>query len=575
MNDERIKQAEKWDYFDEWLARIHDIGASEKRFYQKVRNLYASAVDYDKTSEQAQLFFKKMQNKMLWAVTGKTVAELITDRSDPNKANMGLTSFKGSIVRKGDIGTAKNYLQQDEIDELNRIVTMYLDYAEDQAKKRKIISMDGWADKLDVFLEFNERDLLIHAGRLKMEVARKLASERYDEFDAKRKEAEAIAADEEDIKELENLEKKLTKRDGGGDVNDNKKVPLGQIAILQSGFGLPSYKRMDGNIPIVSSRGISGKHNESKVRAPGVATGRKGSLGKSYYLEQDFWPLDTALWVKDFHGNNPKYVYYLLSSLNFDKFSSKTGVPGVNRHDLHKIKVSFVEPDKQDFLVESLEQWDAAIKKTEALIDAKERQFGWLQKSLMDKDFKSYSIHLSEYADIMKQQKIEEVGELKPLTVKLHCKGIEPNERDVQITLSKKGRPYFQRFAGEFLIGRQNFHNGGFGIVPSQLDGFIASNAITTLEINESKLDPRYLFYFFSRKDYYLRIGHIMDGTGQKELSDKQIMKLPVSIPSIERQKEVVSLLDTAQKEINLLKKLAAQYHTQKRGLMQKLLSDE
>ena len=139
---------------------------------------------------------------------------MITDRSDPGKANMGLTSFKGSIVRKGDIGTAKNYLQQDEIDELNRIVTMYLDYAEDQAQKRKTISMNDWADKLDAFLEFNERDLLTHAGKLKMEVAQKLAAERYDEFDTKRKEAEAIAADEEDIKELETLEKKLTKRGG-------------------------------------------------------------------------------------------------------------------------------------------------------------------------------------------------------------------------------------------------------------------------------------------------------------------------------------------------------------------------
>ncbi|MEM8727619.1 MAG: virulence RhuM family protein [Chlamydiota bacterium] len=216
MDDERLKQADKWDYFDEWLARIRDIRASEKRFYQKVKDLYATAVDYDKTSEQAQLFFKKVQNKMLWTVTGKTAAELIADRSDPEKANMGLTSFKGAIVRKGDIGTAKNYLQQDEIDELNRIVTMYLDYAEDQAQKRKTISMDGWADKLDAFLEFNERDLLTHAGKLKMDVAQKLAAERYDEFDTKRKEAKAVAADEEDIKELETLEKRLTKR-GGGD----------------------------------------------------------------------------------------------------------------------------------------------------------------------------------------------------------------------------------------------------------------------------------------------------------------------------------------------------------------------
>ena len=142
----------------------------------------------------------------------------------------------------------------------------------------------------------------------------------------------------------------------------------------------------------------------------------------------------------------------------------------------------------------------------------------------------------------------------------------------MQITLSDKGRPYYQRFTGDFLIGRQNFHNGGFGIVPERLNGYIASNAISTLDIDKAKLDPDYLFYFFSRKDYYLRIGNIMDGTGQKEISDKQIMKLPVSIPSLERQQEVVMTLDAARQGINLLKRLVDQYHTQKRGLMQNLL---
>ena len=245
----------------------------------------------------------------------------------------------------------------------------------------------------------------------------------------------------------------------------------------------------------------------------------------------------------------------------------------IGQKDLEKVSIVIPPSDDQKLIASILDEWERMIEKIETLIDAKEHQFGWLQNSLMDKDFKSYSGHLSEYAGIMKQQKIEKVGKLKPLTVKLHCKGIEPNERDVQITLSKKGRPYFQRFKGEFLVGRQSFHNGGFGIVSPRIDGFIASSAIATLEIDESKLDPRYLFYFFSRKDYYLRIGHIMDGTCQKELSDKQIMKLPVSIPNLERQKEVTALLDTTRYEVNLLKKLAEKYRTQKRGLMQKMLS--
>lgn len=215
MDDVRLKQAEQWDYFDEWLARIRDIRASEKRFYQKVRDLYATAVDYDKTSEQAQAFFKKVQNKMLWAVTGKTAAELIESRSDAQAPNMGLTSWKGSVVRKADVGTAKNYLKAEEVEELNRIVVMYLDYAEDQAKRRRPVTMAEWSDKLDAFLSFNERDVLTHAGRLQMDVAQKLAVERYEIFDANRRAAEALAADEADIAQLEEMEKVAKARTNG------------------------------------------------------------------------------------------------------------------------------------------------------------------------------------------------------------------------------------------------------------------------------------------------------------------------------------------------------------------------
>ena len=209
MDDERLKNADTWDYFDEWLARIRDIRASEKRFYQKIRDIYATAIDYDKSSEEAQAFFKKVQNKMLWAITGKTAAELIESRSDPESPNMGLTSWQGSIVRKQDVAIAKNYLKADEIRDLNEIVTMYLDYAERQARQRKTVTMEQWAEKLDAFLTFNEHELLKHAGKVKAEVAKRIAEQRYDEFDARRRDEEAIAADNEDLKELEELEKRL------------------------------------------------------------------------------------------------------------------------------------------------------------------------------------------------------------------------------------------------------------------------------------------------------------------------------------------------------------------------------
>lgn len=206
MDDAKLKAADGWDYFDEWLARIRDIRASEKRFYQKVRDLYATAVDYDKTSDQAKLFFAKVQNKMLWAVTGNTAAEILSLRSDASAANMGLTSWSGTVVRRGDVTVAKNYLSRDEIAELDLIVTIYLDYAELQARNRRAMTMADWADRLDAFLQFNERDLLTHAGKVRAEVAQALAEERFDEFDARRKRDAAVAADAEDLVAIDALE---------------------------------------------------------------------------------------------------------------------------------------------------------------------------------------------------------------------------------------------------------------------------------------------------------------------------------------------------------------------------------
>ncbi|MBP9743482.1 MAG: virulence RhuM family protein [Burkholderiales bacterium] len=211
MDDDRLKQVKQWDYFDEWLARIREIRASEKRFYQKIKDLYITAVDYNKDSNQAKLFFKKVQNKMLWAVTGHTAAEIIASRSNPGLPNMGLTSWMGSKVRKIDVDTAKNYLSQEEINELNRIVIMYLDYAEDQAYKRKALTMAEWEQKLEAFLSFNERELLTHAGTIRANVAKQLAKERYDLFDKHRQNQELEQANTDDLAQLEQIAKQIKK----------------------------------------------------------------------------------------------------------------------------------------------------------------------------------------------------------------------------------------------------------------------------------------------------------------------------------------------------------------------------
>ncbi len=209
MDDDKLKGADTWDYFDEWLERIRDIRASEKRFYQKVRDLYATAVDYDPSSDAAKAFFAKVQNKMLWAVTGHTAAEIVSLRSNENVANMGLTSWSGTVVRKADVSVAKNYLIGEEIKELDLIVTMYLDYAELQAKSRRAMTMEDWVERLDAFLQFNERDLLTHAGKVQADVAKALVEQRYVQFDDVRNHREAAAADLADAESLRALEQKL------------------------------------------------------------------------------------------------------------------------------------------------------------------------------------------------------------------------------------------------------------------------------------------------------------------------------------------------------------------------------
>ena len=214
MDDERLKEGVNLgsDYFDEMLERIRDIRSSEKRFYQKIRDIYKLAVDYDPKAEETMEFFQIVQNKLHFAISGKTAAELISERADASKPNMGLTAWKGSKVRPDDVTIAKNYLNAKEIEGLNRIVTMYLDYAEDQARRHQQIFMRDWRQKLDAFLKFNERDILKNAGKVAKEVADKLALEQYKRFNVhrlKQKAKDEALSDEAEFKLIEEKIKKI------------------------------------------------------------------------------------------------------------------------------------------------------------------------------------------------------------------------------------------------------------------------------------------------------------------------------------------------------------------------------
>ncbi|MFZ7240970.1 virulence RhuM family protein [Avibacterium avium] len=199
MDDDRLKNPDgRPDYFDELLERVRDIRASEKRFYQKVRELFALSSDYDGSDKATQMFFAETQNKLIYAVTQQTAAELVVSRADANAPNMALTSWQGNKVRKQDIFTAKNYLSADEIDSLNRLVVIFLESAELRVKNRQDLTLDYWRNNVDALLTFNDKPLLKTAGKITHKQMEEKVRSIYDEFSQKRKQAESLQADKED-----------------------------------------------------------------------------------------------------------------------------------------------------------------------------------------------------------------------------------------------------------------------------------------------------------------------------------------------------------------------------------------
>ncbi len=216
MDDDRLKNPDgRPDYFDELLLRIRDIRASEKRFYQKLRDLFKLSSDYEAQEKATQMFFAETQNKLLYAVTHSTAAEIIMERADAQKPNMGLTVWKGNIVRKGDIIIAKNYLQEDEIDKLNRLVNLFLESAELRVQSKQDLTLNFWRNTVEGLLSFQGYDILDGCGSISNEDMKRRVGQVYDKFNAERKRHEALRADEEDLKFLENIEKEIKERSIG------------------------------------------------------------------------------------------------------------------------------------------------------------------------------------------------------------------------------------------------------------------------------------------------------------------------------------------------------------------------
>ena len=349
-------------------------------------------------------------------------------------------------------------------------------------------------------------------------------------------------------------------------------VELVNFAPLQRGYDLPNSKLKDGKYPVVYSNGIRNYHNEFKAVSPGVITGRSGTIGKVTYIESgEYWPHNTSLWVTDFKENYPKFVYYTLQNINFNKYSSGSGVPTLNRNDIHHEIVYCPPIPEQQAIAEILQTWDTAIEKTEKLITEKEKQFGWLRSSI-DRSPQNTVTH--RLANFLSESRISDTerNPKKRITVRLHLKGVVV--REYRGTESESATQYFVRKARQLIYGKQNIFRGAIGIVPNELDGYSSTQDIPAFDIADN-IRPDWLFWYMSQPHFYKRLEHSAAGSGSKRLHPKDLLKMHITVPTFEEQTLVARKLDTASREIDMLNKLAEQYRVQKHGLMQKLLTGE
>ncbi|MDH2999028.1 hypothetical protein A1D22_04020 [Pasteurellaceae bacterium LFhippo2] len=359
-----------------------------------------------------------------------------------------------------------------------------------------------------------------------------------------------------------------------------KREYLGKVAELQRGFDLPSSKRIEGTIPIISSSGISGYHNEAKVLAPGVVTGRYGTIGNVFYVEQNFWPLNTSLWVKNFYNNHPKFIYYLLSNFDFAKFSDKTGVPGVNRNDLHAVKVLVPPLPEQIKIAETLSTWDNAIQATESLIANSQQQKKALMQMLLsgEKRVGGFSgewkkIKLGKIADMSS-------GGTPKSTVEEYYNGGILWVSIADMTAQGK---YITR--SEKTISELGVENSSAKLYPKNtilyaMYASIGECSIATVPVTSSQailgIRPKdelyfeYLyFYLSSLKDKIKLQGQ--QGT-QSNLNAGMVKDFDILLPSVEEQQKIAKILTAADQEIETLQQKLECLKLEKQALMQILL---
>lgn len=372
-----------------------------------------------------------------------------------------------------------------------------------------------------------------------------------------------------------------------------EKVRLGDVAELQRGFDLPSTKRIEGEIPIVSSSGITGFHVEAKAKAPGVVTGRYGSIGDVFYLEQDFWPLNTSLWVKDFHGNDEKFIYFLLSNFDFKKFSDKTGVPGVNRNDLHAVNVLLPPLSEQKKIAKILSTWDKAISVTEKLLTNSQQQKKALMQQLLtgrkrlrdengvrfsgEWEYTIFGNLGDTYTGLTGKTK-EDFGAGKPYIPYIN---IFKNSRiDIQnleyVQVNDDERQSVVKYGDIFFTTSSETPEevGMSSVLLEEVSEVFLNSFCFGFRLNNFEtLIPKYARYLFRSEHVRRQISTLGQGATRYNLSKRQLIKLELKLPCVEEQQKIAAVLSAADAEISTLEKKLACLKDEKKALMQQLLT--
>lgn len=356
-------------------------------------------------------------------------------------------------------------------------------------------------------------------------------------------------------------------------MSDWAEKTLGDLVQLQRGYDLPAQDREDGTVPVMGGGGQNGFHSEHRVKGPGVVIGRSGAgFGNAFYCDQDFWAHNTALFVKDFNGNDVRYVFHFLDNFDFEKYNSGGAQPSLNRNFIYPIKIKIPPIEEQKFIANAADTWDRAIEVTESLITAKQQQFEWLTTRLINQSGGKktpLSDFVTEVSTRNRGGQIERV-----LSVTNRNGFVLPEDQFERRVASADVSNYKVVERGQYAYNPSRINVGSIARL-DDWDNGILSPMYTVFKLDSKKIDSDYFLHWLSSTEAKQRIRNSAQGSVRETVSFGDLGSIPMALPSIPEQKSIAHTLNTAQGEIKLLQALAEKYRTQKRGLMQKLLSGQ